>query len=743
MSDNMALLEGLAQLGAHFTPVNFMGKNPIARAWQTKPVPYANIVEMLNGETPINVSILLGSPSNGIVDVDLDTPAANLLADLWLPSTGLIFGRASTPKAHRLYQVDNSEMTKVVGYNDPTSKKKILELRSTGGHTVIPPSTHEEGELIEWHTAEGITQIDYQDLQMSVQRLAVACFWADRWATMVENRVTHTTNIALAGALARSGVPEEVTYKIVESGCIYYGEDKSGFRDQLTTVTDTYRRYEDYKNDIPGADPITGWPTLAEMLNQKELKFIRSMLMIAEPETDFERSDAYNAGILVREHGNDMKFHVEEQVWYVWNGQYWEKDEGQAALQKAMTVGSVIEREIKEAQPDRHKAMRAAAIASRNHGKLTAMLKVAQSDPKLHLRNREENLDSYKLNMQNGTLDLRTGAIDPFDRMDLITKIGGATYNPNAHGTRFHDFLVSVIPDRELRKWVQKAMGYSILGLTDEEVYFMPFGSGQNGKGTLMNVIDAVLGDYCQQARVTSFLTSSRNDNIRQDLAEMATARVVLASEPSEGQALDPSIIKDITGGDAIRSRFLYGREFQYTPKFALWMSANHKPRTSAFDPAIWRRVRVIPFVVNIPMDQRDEGLKKFLSTDTDSLSAVLNWLVEGAQMWQADRLGSCQAVDEANAQYRFESNSVAQFISDFCEITGKTGDNLPKVRLMSYYNEWVKTANLRAVKRSQFELAIMDMPGVGETSDGKSWTGIRTTAAQANNSFSSLFAVS
>lgn len=742
MLNNEEMLQGLAQLGAHFTPTHFRGKNPHANNWQEKPVPYEDLKIMMNGETPINVSILLGKYSNGIVDIDLDSPSAIYLASEWLPDTGLVFGRASTRGAHRLYRIEGSENTKTKPFDNPTLKHRILEFRSTGGYTVIPPSTHEEGELIEWDRTEGITEVDYEDLIIACQRLAVACMWAERWELMVKNRQTHTTNIALAGALARSGVPEDITYKIVESGCIFFGETREGADIQLRAVTDTYKNYEKWKAG-ESSDPVTGWPTLGELLEQKEMRFIREMLMIAEPETVFERSDTYNAGILVREHGDNMRFHVEEQMWYIWNGQYWEKDAGKSAIRLGSTIGAVIEREMKEAPPDKHKAMKAAAVAARNHGKIVSMLRIAESEPKLHIRSYDENPDPFKLNVLNGTLDLRTGSIEKHDRNDNITKIGQVRFDPEAVGEKFHTFLDNVLPDRELQRWVQKAWGYSALGLTDEEVYFMPFGTGQNGKGTLANIMAKIFGNYCQQARVTTFLAQRGTDNIRQDLAEMASARIVLASEPAEGNALDPSIIKDVTGGDLIRSRFLYGREFQYTPKFALWMSANHKPKTSAFDPAIWRRVRVVPFVVQIPMEARDEGLKKFLSTDEENLSAALNWVLAGTKMWFQERLGSCRAVDEANAQYKYESNTVAQFLEDFCDITGDSKDFLPKVRLMSHYNEWAKTSNLRSVKRAQFEQALHDTPGVTESRDGKSWVGLKpNSSAATNNAFSALFAV-
>lgn len=405
--------------------------------------------------------------------------------------------------------------------------------------------------------------------------------------------------------------------------------------------------------------------------------------------------------ILLTELGNSRRFsrsyrglaiHVKAWGWLTWNGQKWEIDEtgrvmalgkrivdglfteAQAALSESQSLAGQLQTAA-DSERDSLKARYEAAqkrandllkwaIQSQTAQKINAMLTLAESD--LPARVDEFDANPWLLNCQNGTLDLKTGELRPHEQSNLITKLAGTVYDPAADCPTWLKFLNRVFDnDQELINWIQRAIGYSLTGLTSEQCFFFLYGSGRNGKSTFANTIAALLGDYFHKAQSQTFmLRSGQANGPTEGVAGLVGARFVSASELARGQRLDEQLVKDLTGGDLVPARRLYKSEFTFKPALKLWFYGNEKPQVSGTDEGIWRRVRLVPFTVVIPENEVDPGLPEKLAAE---LPGILAWSVRGCLAWQRQGLGSCKAVDNATKEYRQEEDVVAQFLAECC----------------------------------------------------------------------------
>lgn len=276
------------------------------------------------------------------------------------------------------------------------------------------------------------------------------------------------------------------------------------------------------------------------------------------------------------------------------------------------------------------------ARASESEPRLNAMVKLAGSEQAVVVRAGELDADPYLLNCANGTIDLRTGELRPHDPADLISKIAPVAYDPEARSDRWESFLERVTGnDHDLAAFVQRLAGYTITGTTDEEVLGFVHGPGATGKTTTVESIKAALGDYASTADFETFLQRRGDAGIRNDIARLAGARMVVSVEVEDGKRLAEGLIKQLTGGDKIAARFLHREFFEFEPQFTLWLVANTRPRAHASDDALWRRIVQVPFTVVIPEPERDPELKRALRTDPAEQTAILAWLVQGCLEWQ------------------------------------------------------------------------------------------------------------
>ena len=379
----------------------------------------------------------------------------------------------------------------------------------------------------------------------------------------------------------------------------------------------------------------------------------------------FPFTDAGNGERFIARHGPDVRYVPTWKSWMVWDGMRWRRDDICELDRRAKETVRAIHLEADAAPDADRKATFKHAMASEGSHKLKAMLETARSETGVAVRPSAFDAQPMLFNCANGTVDLTTGLLRPHNRADLLTKRSAVRYDVTASCPRWLSFLTRIFDnDAPVISYLQRAMGYTITGSTSEQVLHLLHGLGQNGKSTFLETFADVMGDYGMQADFTSFL-DGKSQGPREDIARLAGARMVRSSEVGEGKRLNESLIKSLTGQETIAARYLYSETFEFRPLFKLWFAANHRPVIRGTDFAIWRRIRLVPFLVTIPLDDRDPELPEKLR---EELPGILNWVIAGALAWQRDGLDAPPIMRIVAEQYRTESDVMGAFIDECCE---------------------------------------------------------------------------
>jgi putative DNA primase/helicase len=292
------------------------------------------------------------------------------------------------------------------------------------------------------------------------------------------------------------------------------------------------------------------------------------------------------------------------------------------------------------------------------------MIELAQSERGVAVRLGDFDKDEWLLNLQNGTLDLRTATLRPHNRNDSITKLSPIEYVSDAVCPQWNKFLAEITDGNlEFVGYLQRAVGYSLTGITNEQALFLLCGRGANGKTVFLETVRFILGDYAASANFESFI-QTRSGAIRSDLARLNGARFVTATESESGQQLAEAVVKQMTGSDTVTVRFLYSENFEFRPEFKLWLATNHRPRITGHDDGIWRRLRVLDFTVSIQKADQDRQLLEKLKLEGPG---ILNWALSGLSDWTAYGLSEPPAVISASSAYRQDEDVIQHFLEARC----------------------------------------------------------------------------
>jgi len=410
-------------------------------------------------------------------------------------------------------------------------------------------------------------------------------------------------------------------------------------------------------------------------------------MSVHEPDEKF--TDLGNAKRLVARHGDDIRYVPAWGCWLEWDGRRWCRDETGAVMCRAKgTIRSLDSEVARLNHHEQRKSLRTHINRSEHVARLEAMVRLASTERGIALRPEQLDADPNLLNCLNRTIDLRNGAMREHRREDLITKLAPVHYDSGARSELWDDFLSSAAGgDQELALFLQRAAGYTAFGINSEEVFFVILGGTATGKSTFVEALKAALGDYAMTADFETFLRRNQSDGPRNDLARLRGARLVTAGEVAPGRQLDETTVKALTGGDTIAARFLHREFFEFTPQMTIWLHANHRPAVRDDDPAIWRRIRVVPFESEVPKEKRDPSVKARLKDPKDGGPAVLLWIIAGAQAWREGGLGESRAVRTATAAYQAEMATFAEFIEDKCVEAPEQW--VGSARLMTAYQSW------------------------------------------------------
>ncbi len=412
----------------------------------------------------------------------------------------------------------------------------------------------------------------------------------------------------------------------------------------------------------------------------------------------FGKTDLGNAERFAHLHGEDVRYCHPQGRWYVYDGTRWQTDRTGAIERKAKTTVRSINAEAVNPDLDSAEARALTSHAARSEAKnrMDAMIALAGSEPGIPVLPEELDADPDLLNCLNGTVDLRTGRLRPHSRDDLITKLAPVGYDPDARAPVFEGFLQKVLPSEALRRFVQRFVGYSLTGDVSEQVLGILYGPGANGKSTLFNVLLEVMGDYGKQAAPDLLVT--KHGAHPTELADLFGARLVAAQETEDGRRLAEGLVKQLTGGDRIKARYMRQDFWEFDPTHKVWLATNHKPEVRGTDHAIWRRIRLIPFDVIIPKEEQDPRLPEKLRSE---LPGILAWAVEGCLEWQRDGLGEPAEVRAATEGYRAEQDVLAAFFGECCMI--REGTWAPFKELYAAYVEWAEDSGERPESKRRF----------------------------------------
>ena len=397
----------------------------------------------------------------------------------------------------------------------------------------------------------------------------------------------------------------------------------------------------------------------------------------------FHYTDDGNSERLVANHGDAIRYVTSWGQWLVWDGTRWVPDPGGVRVTElAKDVPRQLWKRLPDVTGDERKALVRWATASEKFGAIDAMVKLARGTSMVG--HDELDADPWLLNVANGVVDLRTGDLLEHHPDRLMTKMAGTRFDPAATAPTWDAFLRQIMPDDELRAFLQAAVGYSLTGDVGEQVLFLLIGDGANGKSTLVTTLTRLLGDYAAVAP-KDLLLATRHEPHPTGLTDLHGARFVPAVETEAGARFAEAQVKQLTGGDPIKARRMRQDHWQFDPTHKLWLAANHRPRIAGEDHAIWRRIRLVPFTQTIAPADQDPGLLTKLGAE---FPGILNWALAGCAAWQANGLQTPDVVTAAVDEYRADEDWLQRFIDDKDLVIGQ-GGWLPNATITDLYRQW------------------------------------------------------
>lgn len=381
------------------------------------------------------------------------------------------------------------------------------------------------------------------------------------------------------------------------------------------------------------------------------------------------------AAAFVETHGRRWRYVAVWGAWMRWTGAVWERDETHAVRE---TVRQVCRGAIpaEAAAGDRRRTASEKTIR--------AVERIAAADPAIAARASDWDAHPLLLNTPAGVIRLDTGAVLDHEPARMLTQITSASLGSSC--PRWLSFLDEITDgDQELARYLARLCGYTVTGSTEEQVFFFLHGLGANGKSVFLQTISKVLGAYAATAPLSAF-TSSNSDQHPTDLAGLIGKRLVTVSETEAGRSWAETRIKTVTGGDAVRARFMHRDFFEFTPSFKLAIAGNHRPRLSGVGEATRRRIHLVPFTVTIPPERRDRKLGERLLAERDG---ILGWMLEGCADWREQGLAPPPCMLASADEYFDEEDLVGQWIAERCVLGPR--ERATARELYGSWNDWTQ----------------------------------------------------
>ena len=439
--------------------------------------------------------------------------------------------------------------------------------------------------------------------------------------------------------------------------------------------------------------------------------------------TDVEpRNDMGNGRRFALRYRDSVRWVPEFEEWFVWSDRLnvWQIDEDGEAMRMAMATAVAIQQEAEfEEDPKRRAAILKFANGSANEGKLKAMLSVARTLKGMSVPADKLNARRDLLVCPNGTLELADGLgvrLRPSRLEDYNTISTGTPYAASARLPEWDKFLARFQPDVEVRDWLQKLAGYSLLGRNPKRLMVIALGGTSTGKTTFANALNGALGSYGAPTSMTVF-RDNQDERPRADLVKVLNKRFVFAEEASASWHLHPDQIKRITGGAPISARVPYAKVYMdVIPAFTSWLFTNHAPTIEGADAALWRRIVVVPFDVQIPAIEEDDSFAELMESEHARM-AVLSWLVDGYRAYLADPESLTfppEGAAESSRRFRAEVSDLAACLEEICEYGEPDDYRVKPTQLYQAYQLWCADHNIAERDRMSGTKFGRDIGGLG-----------------------------
>ncbi len=554
-----------------------------------------------------------------------------------------------------------------------------LDVKASGGYVVAPPSVGANGNPYEWIVSPADAEL--ADPPEWLMRLIGPRERKGPAATVGERIPPGRRNkdlVSIAGTMRRRGMGEAEILAALqvtnERRC-----EPPLEADEVAKIAASVARYEPASEVV--SISVNGHGN-------------------ARPPERFNLTDLGNAARLIAHHGQDLRYCYPWGVWLIWDSRRWAVDETGEIHRRAKQTVAGIYREASEAEDKHREDLAKHAMRSEAEARIQAMISLAKSE--VPIMPQALDASPWLLNTTNGTVNLKTGELLEHRREDLITKIAPVEYDPLASASTWAATLERVLPSAEVRAFFKRLCGYAISGDVSEHVLPVLYGTGANGKSTILNALLEAAGEYGMQA-APDLLIAKRGGHPT-EVADLFGMRVVASIEVEDGRRLAEALVKSLTGGDKVRARRMRQDFWQFDPTHTAFLCTNHKPEIRGTDAGIWRRIRLIPFTETIAPAEQDKRLPTKLRAE---LPGILAWAVEGCLEWQRDGLQAPDEVRKATGAYRSEMDVIGAFLRDECE-TGR-GFKATLKDVYERYEAWCEEGGERAETKRKFNARLTE----------------------------------
>lgn len=589
-----------------------------------------------------NIGVATGEAS-GIIVLDVDgAEGRDSLNGYSLPDTVTVSSGRTDGGCHYWFRYPGSPVKNVIGL------RPGLDIRADGGYVIVPPSRHHSGKLYEWGSPEGF---DWE-------AIAEAPEWLLK---LIEEKATTKG----PGLGFRPTIPNgERNDTLYREGCKLRGLGWS----EAAIFEALKARNQDCEEPLPEA----------------EIRTIAQSAASHDPNPvlqTFRRTDVGNGKRLTTLYRDQIRYSSEEKRWLFWDERRWNRDKiGRVQRLAKATVQETYE--LGQRLGDTGLQEWAAETERRNG--IGRMIESARSEDGISVTAEDLDRNQWLFNVRNGTLNLETGQFLAHNPKQLITKLAPVDFDPEATAPRWEAFLSEVFTgDETLIRFVQKAMGYTLTGDMREQVFFIAYGGGANGKSTLLNTVRRVMGDYAANTPFSTFEADNQN-KYGNDMAALKGSRFVTAIESEQDKRLAEARVKTIIGGDPVTCRFLYGEYFTMEPTFKVWLAVNHRANIREQNPGMWRRILPIPFTQSFE-GRADKTLAGKLEAEAPG---ILNWMLDGLRLWKEQTLEPIpDSVLDAKAEYKRDMDTLGEWIEE--RATVAEGVSALSSELYADYRAW------------------------------------------------------